>query len=147
MVSCQAVFILLPSDEGELKKYLWVKDRRKGKRIRIKLPRVRDLARSLHSTTKEIPKSEQTTHMLMQWGQFLDHDITLTPNRELRCCQTIFKNDPVCARIMIGRHRKESDPIFKFENKHQACIPFTRSTADCSVGEGGAPSPLSCVLQ
>ena len=38
-----------------------------------------------------------------QWGQFLDHDITLTPEMELRCCRRDHKEKPECAPIYIPK--------------------------------------------
>ena len=44
------------------------------------LPNPREISNALHSTSGPGPLTTKAfTHMAMQFGQFLDHDITLTP--------------------------------------------------------------------
>ena len=44
------------------------------------LPNPREISNTLHSTSGPGPLTNKGfTHMAMQFGQFLDHDITLTP--------------------------------------------------------------------
>ncbi|UYV64041.1 hypothetical protein LAZ67_2006378 [Cordylochernes scorpioides] len=67
------------------------------------------------------------THMLMVWGQFLDHDIALTPvtrmenNAAIQCCPPTDSGHYQCLPIQIS----EEDPFYsKFGTK---CINFVRS--------------------
>ena len=59
------------------------------------------------------------THMLTQWGQFLDHDITSTPEEEMHCCST---EDVAaeCFPIRIGGQ----DSFYSPRNK--TCLDFSR---------------------
>ena len=82
------------------------------------------------------------TLMLMQVGQFLDHDIDLAPASPsnivfntsnptmLSSCNDICHNDAPCFPILVP----EDDPRIK-----RACMPFARSSAICGTG---APSVL-----
>ena len=55
---------------------------------RTNLPSARYVSQAFH--TSENISSSEVTHMLTQWGQFLDHDITLTPeNEEHDCCTNV----------------------------------------------------------
>ena len=87
----------------------------------------------------------QFTMMVMQWGQFLDHDLTSTPQTRgfnhslIRCCtegSQMFLNrnllHPDCMPIRV----ENSD---YFYSRHNAtCMEFVRSSPaprkDCSLG-------------
>ncbi|CAL4121282.1 unnamed protein product, partial [Meganyctiphanes norvegica] len=77
------------------------------------------------------------TLMVMQWGQFIDHDVTLTPEMELKkpvggskaimCCDEglYAKSDPqhfgkACRPIAV-----ENDAFFRQDNRE--CLRFIRS--------------------
>ncbi|KAK3266519.1 hypothetical protein CYMTET_24859 [Cymbomonas tetramitiformis] len=72
------------------------------------------------------------SHMLMEWGQFLDHDITFTPQVVLgaqKCSSNCsMDNTETCYPIPI----LEGDPDFE----PGTCIKFTRSDAACGTGLG-----------
>ncbi|XP_078684536.1 myeloperoxidase-like isoform X3 [Branchiostoma floridae x Branchiostoma belcheri] len=82
------------------------------------LPSARLVSRTMH---KDLRKSSYVnTHMVMQFGQFLDHDITLTPNFQeegLHC--TCDSQDERCFNIDIPF----DDPDFP----GRRCLPFARS--------------------
>ena len=54
-----------------------------------KLPNARTISTNVHQHTNEVKAHGQRkiSQMVMQFGQFLDHDISLTPNQNHQCCQ------------------------------------------------------------
>jgi len=85
------------------------------------LPNARTLSGSIHP---QEDVSANFTHMLMQFGQFLDHDISLSPVTQLRtgavqCCPR--PTHPDCFEISIPK----SDPFFAEVGK--TCMNFVRS--------------------
>ena len=69
--------------------------------------------------------------MVPLFGQFLDHDMSLTPEEEsCSCCENGHPNDPHCMPIEIP----EADQLAK----GVPCLAFTRSTAFCQgYNQGG----------
>ena len=97
-----------------------------------KLPSARKVSLSLISSVKVTPDTDYT-HMLMQWGQFLDHDMdfTVTSPSSLRfndgeSCKESCENQQPCFPIQIPK----DDPRIK---KYK-CMEFTRSSAVCGSG-------------
>ena len=98
----------------------------------------REVSNKLHrqvekdSAGHSLPLTEKGfTHMAMQWGQFIDHDITLTPQGELDCCNPEFlaideQLDPKlrrCLNIPVPAQGEPAGSAF--------CLPFTRS--ECNI--------------
>ena len=76
------------------------------------------------------------THILMQWGQFLDHDLDLSPEIEEECEECIFTE--VCDPIRVSPHDEE------FGNgtlNNGNCLPFRRSLPSCPTDTPGSFSP------
>ncbi|CAH8623450.1 unnamed protein product [Dicrocoelium dendriticum] len=77
-------------------------------------------------------EDEKYSGMLMQWGQFLDHDLDFTPvdasvsrySDGLNCNETCL-HDPPCFPILVP----PGDPRIKHR-----CIGFSRSSATCGSG-------------
>lgn len=99
---------------------------------KTKLPSARKVSLSLISSVK-VTSDVEYTHMLMQWGQFLDHDMdfTVTSPSSLRfndglSCKDTCENEQPCFPIKI----EEDDPRIK---RYQ-CMEFTRSSAVCGSG-------------
>jgi len=86
------------------------------------LPNPRDVSMRIHSARRTFP---QTTQFLTFFGQFVDHDITLTArtgyNGQEKNCYCGAKYDKDCFNIPI--------PYNDYHNKDQKCIPLTRSSA------------------
>ena len=71
------------------------------------------------------------THMLMQWGQFLDHDLSHSPKSSLSCNDCLKKS--ICAPIPVH----SNDTAFGINTPKQGrCIPFTRTTPACTEFKG-----------
>merc|ERR1719239_1009383 len=69
-----------------------------------------------------------TSHMHMQFGQFLDHDISITPEAELDCC-----NEAFLARDKRSRNpRCFNVPVTKSNFLGHSCFSFTRSDTTCN---------------
>uniref|UniRef100_A0A0K2TLR4 Peroxidasinlike [Acyrthosiphon pisum] n=1 Tax=Lepeophtheirus salmonis TaxID=72036 RepID=A0A0K2TLR4_LEPSM len=98
------------------------------------LPNARVVSNAFHQGNRITSRKHNYTLMLMQWGQFLDHDISFTPNvRALRsgeafncnsCDSTLFVH-PACFPIMIPKN----DPYFPAQahDQKRRCLTFTRS--------------------
>ena len=92
-------------------------------------PSARLISTSLLAANNVQP-NENYTHMLMQFGQFLDHDIDRAPGS---ASDVVFRtgepcgcdNEAPCFPIPVP----EGDPRITRD-----CIPFTRSSAVCGTG-------------
>ena len=107
------------------------------------LPNPRKISTTVHQESKD--ETLQFTMMVMQWGQFLDHDLTSTPqargfnNSLIRCCSER-------SRMLLNRNllHPDCEPIHVensdyFYSRHNAtCMEFVRSSpaprSDCSLG-------------
>lgn len=88
-------------------------------------------------SANEVTGDEYFTLMLMQFGQFLDHDIDLAPGspsgivfdtdnpESLSSCADICNNDAPCFPIPVP----DDDPRI-----NRPCMTFTRSSAVCGSG-------------
>ncbi|CAD6189512.1 unnamed protein product [Caenorhabditis auriculariae] len=102
------------------------------------LPNVREVSRQLVATETITPHTSLSS-MVMQWGQFLDHDLTHTATALSRhsyatgafCNRTCDNLDP-CFNIPLSPNdpRMRSGVHVKFP-----CIEFERSAAVCGSGE------------
>ena len=69
--------------------------------------------------------------MVTQWGQFLDHDITLTPETHVEnCCDSTVEDDD-CLPIYIPT----VDPFYGSRTVPVRCLEFSRSTGFCEENE------------
>ena len=97
------------------------------------LPNAR-LASSLLHSDDDVPNYDVNL-ILMQFGQFLDHDISLSPEHENTNCCNIPPlgdpdHDPECMPISIP-----SNDAF-FSQYNQNCMELTRSVPHCSQPGG-----------
>ncbi|CAH1785404.1 unnamed protein product [Owenia fusiformis] len=100
------------------------------------LPNPRLISREIHTDFNSV--SGRITHMVMQWGQFLDHDITRTPmssgfeGTSIDCCAAVgeFPNGICDMAINV--------PANDLSFTKQSCINFVRSApttdAACTLG-------------
>lgn len=92
------------------------------------LPNPRWMSQKNHPD-EDLPDSRYT-HMVMQFGQFLDHDITLTPKDEqLNCCKDA--TDARCFVIPIPPR----DRFYSWVNLTATCMNLVRSTPVCKRSE------------
>jgi peroxidase len=101
-----------------------------------------DCRNSCQKESKKLPKPRQVSLVIAQdknkydeklsilavlFGQFLDHDMSLSPEAELEhnCCE---ENDSECMKIELP----SNDPFYSRSN--QTCIHLTRSVPHCSSG-------------
>ena len=83
------------------------------------------------SVIRNVNEDESLTHILMQWGQFLDHDLTLGPEQEDGCPERGCEFTKICEPILVP----DRDPVFGIETKNKAnCLPFSRSLPECDDG-------------
>ena len=79
---------------------------------------------------RDVSKDEALTHIAMQWGQFLDHDMSLTPELEDKCSERAKKCEftNICEPIRVANN----DPIFGVGTDNGGhCMAFSRSLAAC----------------
>ncbi|MBN3304761.1 PXDN protein, partial [Amia calva] len=96
------------------------------------LPMPRHISTSMVGT-EAITADNSFTHMLMQWGQFMDHDLdqtvaALSMSRfsDGKPCSSVCTNDPPCFPIMVP----ENDPRVR----NARCMFFVRSSPVCGSG-------------
>ena len=79
---------------------------------------------------RDIANDERLSHILMQFGQFIDHDLSLSPELEDDCGERAehcgFTD--ICEPIRVT----DLDPVFGLGTPNDgACIPFSRSLGAC----------------
>ncbi|KAF6734629.1 Thyroid peroxidase [Oryzias melastigma] len=73
-------------------------------------------------------KDDDYSQLLVEWGQYIDHDITFTPQS---ISKSAFWTDVDCYQTCDNVH-----PCFPIKTDDSLCMPFHRSTADCYVSSG-----------
>ena len=93
------------------------------------LPSARTISNFLHRNTAP-PTDPRFTLMLMQFGQFVDHDLSFTPevnlDLEAGCCEDPAAS-PECFPITVP----QPDPDF---SAAETCKDLVRSAPHCSSG-------------
>ena len=102
------------------------KARKDGCHLRENLPNARLVSRTIH-VDKDAP-STKATHFTTQFGQFVDHDITLTPTEAIdQCCNGA--GDEGCLPIDVSRDEH-------FNSMNITCLHFPRSVRHCEENGG-----------
>ncbi|XP_067863990.1 myeloperoxidase-like [Heptranchias perlo] len=105
----------------------------------FRLPLVRRVSNQILQVANQIvPLDQDIAHSFVQWGQWLDHDLDLTPqsgsvqtfNDGIDCDETCTRKSP-CFPIWIP----PNDIRF---NNTRGCMPFFRSAPVCGTGELGS---------
>lgn len=91
------------------------------------------LVSSLMMSTEHVTMDETNTHMVMQWGQFMDHDMDLAPQSlsfsrfsDGRDCNETCDNEYPCYPIQV--------PHSDSRIHDRQCLGFARSSAICNTG-------------
>ncbi|XP_053252519.1 myeloperoxidase-like isoform X2 [Podarcis raffonei] len=101
------------------------------------LPLVRQVSHEiLHTRNENISLDSSYTHMLVEWGQWIDHDMDLTP----QSASTVsFTDGADCSHGCINRN-----PCFPIQipagdlrlgGGTMKCMPFIRSSPACGSGQ------------
>jgi len=95
----------------------------------VKRPAARLVSREFH-TNDDDAVDQELTHLVATFGQFLDHDMSLTPEEEAcPCCVGGKNNSEKCVPMEI--------PIIDQLTKGIPCFPFTRSVLFCEAAIDG----------
>ncbi|XP_032769108.1 myeloperoxidase [Rattus rattus] len=105
----------------------------KVNRSGFKVPLARQVSNAIvRFPNDQLTKDQERALMFMQWGQFLDHDVTLTPEPATRFsfltglnCETSCLQQQPCFPLKIP----PNDPRIKDQKD---CIPFFRSCPACT---------------
>uniref|UniRef100_H2ZNT3 Thyroid peroxidase n=1 Tax=Ciona savignyi TaxID=51511 RepID=H2ZNT3_CIOSA len=99
-----------------------------------RLPPVRQVSNDVMRTSNTQVTDPLYSHMLVVWGQYIDHDIDFTPQslststfQGLTDCKTTCKNESPCFPMQVP----SNDPRISTAS----CLPFFRSAAVCGTGE------------
>jgi len=96
-----------------------------------KLPNPRRISQRNHPDNDN--PDTRYTMMVMQFGQFLDHDITVTPKDETVDCCKEDESDSRCFYIPIP----DRDKFYSWVNYTATCLNMVRSTPFCTPPQGG----------
>uniref|UniRef100_A0A673MS14 Eosinophil peroxidase n=1 Tax=Sinocyclocheilus rhinocerous TaxID=307959 RepID=A0A673MS14_9TELE len=92
------------------------------------LPPVRSVSQEvLYTHNENISLDMSLSHLLVEWGQWIDHDLTLTPQSPSTAA---FKTGADCTRTC------RLPPNNRLTVRTQSCMPFFRSAPSCTVPLG-----------
>ena len=92
------------------------------------LPSPRLVSTSVHKAAVDI-NDLSLTHMVTQMAQFIDHDITLTPEEviPMNCCLEKYRNHNNCFNVDIP----SNDPFYSTLKPPETCMSLHISTRFC----------------
>jgi hypothetical protein len=92
---------------------------------------------SISAVTDRPVDDERFSHILMQWGQFLDHDLDLAPAFMMVDCSGCSNTDERCASFRVPT----DDPTFGNSSSSRVCHSFVRSLPVCQKSPDGSVTP------
>jgi len=100
----------------------------RGGWVDTRLPNAREVSTSIHHSRSSAPlHHKKLTLMVMQFGQLLDHDISLAPESSVEeCCSNSEKSDD-CFPIALP----SEDNFYSKPEVSQTCMEFTRTLKFC----------------
>ncbi|XP_078278947.1 eosinophil peroxidase-like [Rhinoraja longicauda] len=110
------------------------------------VPLVREVSNIILKIIGEVPLDRESSHLFMQWGQWIDHDMTLSPqsgsiqtyNGGINCETTCIQRSP-CFPIVIP-------PNDTRITNNEKCIPFFRSAPACgSIGNMNTRQQINAI--
>ncbi|XP_063771565.1 thyroid peroxidase isoform X2 [Pseudophryne corroboree] len=101
------------------------------------LPPVREVTNKIiHASNEDFQEDGLYSHIIIEWGQYIDHDMAFTPQSIGKSqtlwginCQSTCERQKTCYPITISGN----DSITQ-----NRCIPFYRSSAACGTGDQSA---------
>lgn len=87
--------------------------------------------------------ASQLTHLVMQWGQFIDHDLDLNVENPPELAGCDFENcvcTDVCAPVQVP---EDDDDFGLGTSREGQCLPFTRTIPACQTDDFQARVPLN----
>ncbi|KAM4040370.1 thyroid peroxidase [Anomaloglossus baeobatrachus] len=102
--------------------------------INFSLPPVREVTNKIiHASNKAVQEDSLYSHIIIEWGQYIDHDMAFTP-QSIKKVKSMWGSDCHCA----NENQKTCFPIMTSMNdsiSQSGCIPFYRSLAACDTGD------------
>ena len=87
-------------------------------------------------------EDEGFAHILMQWAQWIDHDLDLAPELSVEDCPPgcIIETDS-CVPVRIASDDPEFSTVFGNPDVYPVCHPFARSVPACDDAPPGQMGP------
>ncbi|XP_046564388.1 peroxidase-like [Haliotis rubra] len=103
---------------------------------------------TLHTSDVNAKPESDVTHMVMQWGQFLDHDISNTPiergsdGAAITCCKDDVKDDSYSSTLnLASRHQCFNIDVPPGDRRfNRTCLNFVRSVQVANTNCDIAPA-------
>ncbi|XP_051578796.1 thyroid peroxidase-like [Myxocyprinus asiaticus] len=123
-------------EDGENQPKGWNTERRYSG---FQLPPVREVSsKIMRGSSMQVLEDNTYSQMLVDWGQYIDHDISFTPQSSSKAA---FANGLDCLRSCIN-----ANPCFPIQisqndklSRGKSCLPFFRSSPACTNSQTHTP--------
>ena len=102
------------------------------------MPNARDVSSAIHATNNEEPDTRQFSLLVMQLGQFIDHDVVLTPQTSscnAECGGGEGEEDDICCSQFLDY--QENKNLFPNYTRRSECWPIPVRREDPIFGDDG----------